>query len=123
MLHDFDQLNNLVHMLASSNQTLKHKDLEIGEHVSRFAAHHVHVLLRQLEGRILKADVLSGRVGEDEPVVDVNEVTLAEIRGAGRVSISHFLDASSHLYKPVCLSVRSSVRPRRLAQSSSSGGF
>ena len=77
MLHNLDELDDLVHVLPSGDEPLKHEDLEVGEHVTRLAAHHVHVLLRQFEGRILEADVFSRRMRKDESVVNVDQMTLA----------------------------------------------
>ena len=75
VLHDLHQLHYLVHVLPGSDEPLQHEDLEVGEHVAGLAAHHVYILLRQLERRVLKPDVFAGRVREDEPVVDVNQVS------------------------------------------------
>ena len=76
MLHNLHELDDLVHVLPSRDQALKHQDLKVGEHVPVFTAHHVHVFLRQFEGGVFKADVFARRVRQDEAVVDVNEMTL-----------------------------------------------
>ena len=78
MLHNLNELDDLVHVLPSRDEALEHQDLEVGEHVPGLPAHHVHVLLRQFEGRVFKADVFARRVRQDEAVVDVNEMTLTE---------------------------------------------
>ena len=40
-LHDLDQWNNLVHVFACGYQSLQHEDLEVFEHVTSEAAHHL----------------------------------------------------------------------------------
>ena len=67
---------------------MKYQYFEVCEHVAVHAAHHGHELGGELEGGALEAEVL-GRAGEDEAVVDVDEVTLAVQEDIAVVTILH----------------------------------
>ena len=67
---------------------MKYQYFEVCEHVAVHAAHHGHELGGELEGGALEAEVL-GRAGEDEAVVDVDEVTLAVKEDVAVVTILH----------------------------------
>ena len=67
---------------------MKYQNFEVGKHVAVHASHHGHELGGELEGGALEAEVL-GRAGEDEAVVDVDEVTLAVKEDVAVVTILH----------------------------------
>ena len=67
---------------------MKYQYFEVCEHVAVHASHHGHELGGELEGGALEAEVL-GRAGEDEAVVDVDEVTLAVQENVAVVTILH----------------------------------
>ena len=67
---------------------MKYQYFEVCEHVAVHAAHHGHELGGELEGGALEAEVL-GRAGEDEAVVDVDEVTLAVQEDIAVMTILH----------------------------------
>lgn len=41
-LHDLNQGQNLVHVLARGHKTLQHEDLEVLKHVTAQSSHHLH---------------------------------------------------------------------------------
>ena len=67
---------------------MKYQYFEVCEHVAVHAAHHGHELGGELEGGALEAEVL-GRAGEDEAVVDVDEVALAVKKDVAVVAVLH----------------------------------
>ncbi|GIX62932.1 octaprenyl-diphosphate synthase, putative [Babesia caballi] len=74
--HHLDQQHDAVHVLPRLEQPADDERLEVVEVVRVLAPNHVDVLLGELEGRRLEADVAGG-VGEAEAVVDVDDVALA----------------------------------------------
>ncbi|GBE60441.1 octaprenyl-diphosphate synthase, putative [Babesia ovata] len=74
--HHFDQQHDTVHVFPGLQQPADDQSLEVLEVVRCVTAHHVNVLLGELERRSLEAYV-AGRVGEAEPVVDMDDVSLA----------------------------------------------
>ena len=86
---------------------MKYQYFEVCEHVAVHAAHHGHELGGELEGGALEAEVL-GRAGEDEAVVDVDEVTLAVQEDVAVVTIFHLdryifgVFISNFLFFPEC---------------------
>lgn len=84
--HNLHQGDDLLMVFAGSQHPLQKEDLEIGEHVRRLAAHHLHQLRRQLEGRRLEAKV-TWRGGEHEAEVDVYDVSLVVQENVAIVSV------------------------------------
>lgn len=71
--HDLHKRDDLLAVFPSCQEALQQQDLEVGEHVWVLAAHHLHQLLRQLEGWRLEAQV-AWRWGQHEAKVDVDDV-------------------------------------------------
>lgn len=74
-------------VLAGGQHSLQQKDFEVGEHVGTLAAHHLHQLGRQLEGRCFKPKITRRR-GQHEAKVDVYDVTLVVKKNVSVVSVA-----------------------------------
>lgn len=74
--HNLDNVDDPLHVLPGRQQALQQQILELGPQLRRGSAHHVHEFGRQLERRLLEAQIL-WRNAQDEAKVDVDQVAVS----------------------------------------------